>query len=60
MPFASAISIASGERTADAKSLLAVLSLGARRGTSLRLRAEGEDAPAAAAALAAALGDLTE
>ena len=45
---------AAGEREADAKSLLSVLSLGAKAGTTLRLRADGDDAPVAVGALAAA------
>jgi phosphotransferase system HPr (HPr) family protein len=49
-----------GERVADAKSLLSVLALGARRGTSLSLRAEGEDAAAAVAALATTVAGLRE
>jgi phosphotransferase system HPr (HPr) family protein len=39
------------DREANAKSLLAVLALGARRGTELRLTASGEDAPLALDAL---------
>jgi phosphocarrier protein len=38
-------------RTADAKSILSVLGLQAGRGTSVAVRAEGEDADAAVAAL---------
>jgi phosphotransferase system HPr (HPr) family protein len=49
--FDSRIEIAAGERTADAKSLMAVLALGAKGGTELRLRAEGNDAPRALEAL---------
>jgi phosphotransferase system HPr (HPr) family protein len=52
--------VAVGEREADAKSLLSVLALGARRGTSIRLRAEGADAAAATAALAATVAELHE
>jgi phosphotransferase system HPr (HPr) family protein len=44
MAFAARISVAAGDREADAKSLLAVLALGAKGGTTLRLRAEGGDA----------------
>ena len=50
--FRAQIAVAAGEREADAKSLLAVLALGAKAGTPLRLRADGEDAPAALDALA--------
>ena len=60
MGFESSITVAAGEREADAKSLLAVLALGARRGTSLRLTAEGGDAPAAIEALAACVAGLEE
>jgi phosphocarrier protein HPr len=58
--FKSSVTVASGEREADAKSLLAVLALGARRGTSLSLAAEGGDAAAAVDALAACLSGLEE
>ena len=60
MGFSSEITVASGERDANAKSLLAILALGARRGSELRLRAAGEDAAAAVAGLAATLAGLTE
>ena len=60
MGFDCSIVIASGEKEADAKSLLAVLALGARRGTSLRLAADGGDAPAAVDALAACIAGLEE
>jgi phosphotransferase system HPr (HPr) family protein len=52
--------VMSGERQADAKSLLAVLALGARRGTQLRLRAEGPQATLALDALVACVSGLTE
>ena len=60
MRFSANVSVAAGEREVDAKSLLSVLALGARRGTSLRLRAEGEDAAAAIAALATTIAELRE
>ena len=60
MGFGSRIQVAAGEREVDAKSLLSVLSLGAKGGTSLRLRAEGEDAPQAVDALAALVAGLSE
>ena len=60
MGFESSVRIVAGEREVDAKSLLAVLALGARRGTSLRLAAEGGDATAAVEALAACLAGLEE
>ncbi len=58
--FSAEITVASGERDANAKSLLAILALGAKRGTELRLRAAGEDAVAAVATLAATLAGLSE
>jgi phosphocarrier protein HPr len=51
MRFSANVWVAAGEREVDAKSLLSILALGAERGTSLRLRAEGEDATAAVDAL---------
>jgi phosphotransferase system HPr (HPr) family protein len=60
MQFSAKVHLAVGEREVDAKSLLSVLALGARRGTSLRLRAEGEDAAAAVASLATTLAGLRE
>jgi phosphocarrier protein HPr len=49
--FSSDIAIAVNGREADAKSLLAVLALGAEAGTKLRLTASGDDAPLALDAL---------
>jgi phosphocarrier protein HPr len=60
MGFGSRITVSAGERAVDAKSLLSVLSLGAKSGTSLRLAADGDDAPDAIAALAACVAGLTE
>lgn len=60
MGFSSQLTVASGEREADAKSLLAILALGAKRGTTLRLTADGDDADAALAALAGCVTGLTE
>lgn len=60
MRFSANVSLAAGEREVDAKSLLSVLALGARRGTSIRLRAEGDDAAAAIAALATTVAQLRE
>jgi phosphotransferase system HPr (HPr) family protein len=60
MRFSASIWIGVGDREVDAKSLLSILALGARRGTSLSLRAEGEDAPAAIGALAATVAGLRE
>jgi phosphotransferase system HPr (HPr) family protein len=54
------IKVYAGDREADAKSLLSVLALGARRGTQLRLRAEGDGAAPALDALVACVSGLTE
>jgi phosphocarrier protein HPr len=58
--FGSQLTVASGEREADAKSLLAILALGAKRGTTLRLTADGDDAEAALDALSGCVAGLTE
>jgi phosphotransferase system HPr (HPr) family protein len=58
MQFSARIVISAGARDADAKSLLSVLALGAKGGTALRLRADGDDAPAAVAALAGRVAGL--
>jgi phosphotransferase system HPr (HPr) family protein len=60
MRFSAKVWVGAGEREVDAKSLLSVLALGARRGTGIRLRAEGEDAAAAVAALATTIAELHE
>ena len=60
MRFASDITVAANGRDANAKSLLAVLALGAKRGTTLRLSAEGDDAGAALDALAGCIVELSE
>lgn len=60
LQFEARISVAAGERQADAKSLLSVLALGARRGSALRLTADGDGAVGAVEALAAALAGLAE
>jgi phosphocarrier protein HPr len=60
MGFGCSITIAAGEREADAKSILAVLALGARRGTLLRLAADGGDAAVAVDTLAACIAGLEE
>jgi phosphotransferase system HPr (HPr) family protein len=60
MAFASTISVGSGERLADAKSILSVLALGARGGAELTLRADGDDADAALNALGACVSGLSE
>jgi phosphotransferase system HPr (HPr) family protein len=60
MGFDAAIRVAAGEREADAKSLLSVLALGAKRGTEVRLSAEGEDAAAALDALSVRIATLSD
>jgi phosphocarrier protein HPr len=60
MGFSSKLTVASNEREADAKSLLAILALGAKRGSTLRLTADGDDAEAALDALGACVTGLTE
>jgi phosphotransferase system HPr (HPr) family protein len=60
MRHAAAITVHAGDRHADAKSLLAVLGLGARRGTQLRLCAEGGDAAPALDELAACVAGFVE
>ena len=60
MGFDAAVIVGAGEREANAKSLLAVLALGARGGTTLRLRADGDDADGALEALAACIEGLRE
>jgi len=60
MRFRSQVTVAVNGKTADAKSILAVLALGATGGTLLKLSAEGEDAPAALDALAACVSGLVE
>ena len=51
--FQSQISISHGDRSGNAKSILNVLALGASQGAEVTIRAEGEDAGAALAALQA-------
>lgn len=58
--FRSRVTVGFNGKTADAKSILAVLALGATGGTALRLNAEGEDAPDALDALAACVAGFTE
>ena len=60
MAFKSDLTVGAGEREADAKSLLAVLALGAKRGSTLRLTAAGDDANAALDALSGCVTALTE
>ncbi len=58
--FRAKIAVATGEREADAKSLLSVLALGAKAGTTLRLRADGDDGPVAIEALGRCVAGLTD
>jgi phosphocarrier protein HPr len=58
--FRSTIAVVVGDREADAKSLLSVLALGAKAGTTLRLRADGDDGPVAVEALGRCLAGLTD
>jgi phosphotransferase system HPr (HPr) family protein len=60
MGFSARIVVTAGERDADAKSLLSVLALGAKGGTALRLRADGDDAPRAVETLAGCVGGLSD
>ena len=53
--FEADVRVSCGERQADAKSLLEVLQLEARTGTSITVSAEGADAEAALVALQEAL-----
>jgi len=50
--FDSRIAVVADAREADAKSILSVLALGAKAGTALRVRADGDDAAVAVEALA--------
>ena len=58
MGFSARIAVAAGDREVDAKSLLSVLSLGAKGGSALRLRADGDDAPVALDTLAGCVAAL--
>lgn len=49
--FQAEIKVSAGPRSASAKSILGVLSLGARKGATIQVRAEGADAEAAVEAL---------
>jgi len=60
MRFSSRVTVGANGKIADAKSILAVLALGATAGTPLQLNADGEDAPAALDALAACVAGLVE
>jgi phosphotransferase system HPr (HPr) family protein len=58
--FESRLWLGTADREVDAKSLLSILVLGAKRGTELRLRAEGPDATAAIEKLTEVVGGLRE
>jgi phosphotransferase system HPr (HPr) family protein len=58
--FKSTLTVASNGKLANAKSILAVLALGAVGGTVLRLSAEGDDAAAALDALVTCVTNLSE
>jgi phosphotransferase system HPr (HPr) family protein len=58
--FGSSITVSANGRDADAKSILAILALGAKGGTTLRLSADGDDAGAALDALSGYVVELTE
>ena len=60
MGFSARVVVGVGEREADAKSLLSVLALGAKGGTPLRLRADGDDAPGAVETLASCVSGLSD
>jgi phosphotransferase system HPr (HPr) family protein len=49
--FQAQIQVRSGEKSANAKSILGVLKLGASQGTTLAIRAEGDDAAEAVRSL---------
>jgi phosphocarrier protein HPr len=53
--FNATVEIRHGERSASARSALRLMSLGADAGATVAVHADGEDAPAAAAAVAEAL-----
>jgi len=58
--FASAVSVTAGGHTADAKSVLGVMGLGATSGQHVTVSAAGPDAPEAVAALIAILSEATK
>ncbi|MEV0461240.1 HPr family phosphocarrier protein [Catellatospora methionotrophica] len=57
--FTSTVEIVYGAKTANARGVLALLALGATAGETVTVRATGDDAPAAAEAVAAALRTTT-
>jgi phosphotransferase system HPr (HPr) family protein len=58
--FAADVSLTVGERTANAKSVLAVMGLGATSGQNVTAAATGPDAEQAVAAVVAILADATK
>ena len=58
--FAAVISVSAGGHTADAKSVLGVMGLGATSGQQLTVTASGPDAREAVAALIAIAGEATK
>jgi phosphocarrier protein HPr len=58
--FAAAISVSAGDHSADAKSVLGVMGLGATSGQHLTVSAAGPDAREAVAALIAILSKATK
>jgi phosphocarrier protein HPr len=56
--YESEITVTHGDRTANAKSILTVLTLGAYQGAEITIRAEGADADDALAALESLINDL--
>jgi phosphotransferase system HPr (HPr) family protein len=60
MRFQARLRVEAGSKDADAKSILAVLALGAKGGTPLTLSADGPDAAQALDALAACVNALVE
>jgi phosphocarrier protein HPr len=57
--FAATVSVSAGGRTADAKSVLGVMGLGATGGQQVIVSADGPDAEEAVAALIGILGEAT-
>ena len=55
-PFSARVTLHNGARTADARSTVALLALGARHGDLIRIEAEGPDAATALEALAELIG----
>ena len=58
--FSSSIALLVGESKADAKSVLAVMGIGATNGQQVRIEATGADAPQAVAALREILAQATQ